>query len=291
VATHDPHDPHDPHGHHGGPGIALPAPTVWPMVLALGVTLIAAGLVTHPTVGALGLVIGIVAGVGWFREVLPHDRHEIVPVVELTPEVAPARHGVRHLRAGVATHRLRLPVEIYPYSSGLKAGVAGGAAMAAVAGLFGVISHGSVWYPLNLLAAAGSMALTRASEAELMAFNATGFVLGLVIHGLLSILVGVVYAVLLPIFPRRPIVFGGVVVPLLMTGFAWSVLEVVNPLLNERIDWKWFVASQIAFGLVAGLVVSRTHRIPTMQHLPLAVRAGVEATGLVSGHDEERRGR
>ena len=276
---------------HGGPGVVLPAPTVWPMVLALGITLVAAGFVTHATVGALGAVIGIVAGVGWFRDVFPHERHETVPVVEPAPEVTPSPRGVLRLRAGEEAHRLRLPVEIYPYSSGLKAGVAGGIAMAAVAGLAGLIAYGSVWYPLNLMAAAGSEALTRASEAELKAFNPTGFVLGLTVHAVLSGLVGVLYAVLLPIFPRRPILFGGIVVPLVMTGFVWSVLEIVNPLLNERIRWGWFIASQIAFGLAAGVVISRTHRIPTMQMYPLAVRAGIEATGLVSEHGEADRER
>src|ERR671938_259746 len=131
---------------HAGEGVTLPAPTVWPMVLAVGVTLGAAGVVT------------------------------------------PSPRGVVRLRAGEATHRLRLPVEIYPYSSGLKAGIAGGIAMAAVAGLAGLIVYGSVWYPINLLAAAGSEALTRASEAQLKAFNFTGFVLGLVVHGVLSVL-------------------------------------------------------------------------------------------------------
>ena len=272
---------------HAGSGVTLPAPTVWPMVLAVGMTLGAAGFVTHPVVGILGVIIGVVAGVGWFREVFPHEQHEIVPVVERTPEVTPSPRGVLRLRTGEVAHRLRLPVEIYPYSSGLKAGIAGGIAMAAVAGLAGLVVYGSVWYPINLLAAAGSEALTRASEAQLKAFNATGFVLGLVIHGVLSVLVGVLYAVLLPIFPRRPILFGGVVVPLLMTGFVWSVLQVINPLLNERISWHWFVASQIAFGVAAGIVISRTHRIPTMQAYPLAVRAGIEATGLVSERREE----
>ena len=47
--------------------------------------------------------------------------------------------------------------------------------------------------------------------------------------------------------------------------------------MNQRIDWFWFVLSQIGFGLVAGLVVSRQERIRTWQAAPLAVRLGVEA--------------
>jgi hypothetical protein len=81
-------------------------------------------------------------------------------------------------------------------------------------------------------------------------------------------------------FGRRPILTGGLIVPVVMSGITWSVLRVVNPLLNDRIEWGWFIASQIAFGVVAGWVVSRTERIPTAQVLPLAMRAGVEGTGL-----------
>ena len=53
--------------------------------------------------------------------------------------------------------------------------------------------------------------------------------------------------------PRHPAFWGGVVAPLLWTGLIAASLDVINPALNERIDWPWFVASQIAFGLVAGL--------------------------------------
>ena len=52
----------------------------------------------------------------------------------------------------------------------------------------------------------------------------------------------------------------------------------MNPVLNQRIDWFWFVLSQVGFGIVAGIVVSRQERIRTWQRLPLAVRAGMEAS-------------
>ena len=65
---------------------------------------------------------------------------------------------------------------------------------------------------------------------------------------------------------------------------AWTVIPVlivVALFMNQRIDWPWFVISQIAFGIVAGIVVSRQERIATWQPLPLAVREGVEAQGVV----------
>jgi hypothetical protein len=175
---------------------------------------------------------------------------------------------------------MRLPLEVYPYSVGLKAGLAGAAAMALVGCLFGVLTHGSIWYPINLLAAAGSAPLTGATDAELARFSPGGLILASVAHLSLSLLVGIVYAALLPIFSRRPVVTAGLVIPVLMSGITWALLGVVNPLLNERIEWTWFIASQLAFGVVAGWVVSRAERIATAQTLPLALRAGLEATGL-----------
>ena len=59
-------------------------------------------------------------------------------------------------------------------------------------------------------------------------------------------------------FPRRPILLGGVIAPVLWTGLIHSVIEVMNPVLNHRIDWLWFVISQMGFGIVAGIVVSTT---------------------------------
>jgi hypothetical protein len=86
--------------------------------------------------------------------------------------------------------------------------------------------------------------------------------------------------------PRRPILLGGFIAPILWSGLLHSILGIVNPVLNQRIDWLWFVASQVGFGIVAGIVVSRQERIRTWQGLPLSLRAGMEASGMA----EENRG-
>ena len=165
---------------------------------------------------------------------------------------------------------------------GLKAGLAGGAAMAIVGCTFGLLTHGSIWYPINLLAAAGSATLTRADTAELARFSSVGLILASMAHLSLSVLVGILYAALLPIFSRRPVLTAVVFLPVLMSGITWALLEAVNPLLNQRIEWIWFIASQVAFGVVAGWVVSRTEPIATAQTLPLAARAGLEASGFIA---------
>jgi hypothetical protein len=152
--------------------------------------------------------------------------------------------------------------------------------MAIVGCAFGVLTQGSIWYPINLIAAAGSASLTNAGTAELTRFSASGMIIASVAHVSLSVLVGVLYAALLPIFSRRPILTAVAVLPVLMSGITWAVLRAVNPLLNQRIEWGWFIASQVAFGALAGWVVSRTEPIAVAQPLPLAVRAGLEETGM-----------
>jgi hypothetical protein len=96
---------------------------------------------------------------------------------------------------------------------------------------------------------------------------------------------------MLPMFPRRPILLGGAIAPVLWSGLLWSILGLVNPLLESRIDWYWFVASQIAFGVVAGAVVARQTPLMTRENVPFAVRAGVEAPGFIAprGDGEARR--
>jgi hypothetical protein len=60
--------------------LELPAPTTWPFVLAFGTTLLFAGLVTSASVSVLGAALMIAGSVGWFRDVLPHEAEEVVPV-------------------------------------------------------------------------------------------------------------------------------------------------------------------------------------------------------------------
>jgi hypothetical protein len=263
--------------------VELPAPTPWPMILALGIALAFAGLVTNAIVSAVGIALAVVAGIGWWRQVLPVPQHEMVPfrpVGERARPVVASRAAVDRLRLGEAGHRVRIPVEVQPVSSGVKGGIVGGVAMAVVALAYGVIVQRSPWYPINLLAAVAMPQMAAAGMAELRAFSATALILGIVAHGLISVLAGLLYAVILPMLPRRHMLWGGLVAPLLWTGFLWAVLGVINPTLNARVDWTWFIISQVAFGLAAGFVVSRAQPVATMQTWPLAARAGVKAQGM-----------
>jgi len=262
--------------------IEMPAPTAWPMALALGITLACAGLVTNEIVSVVGVVLALAAGVGWWRQVLPAPKHELVPlrsIAEQPRPIVPSSAAVGSLSLGEGGHRTRIPVEVQPISAGVRGGIVGGVAMALVALAYGVVFHHSLWYPVNLLSAVAMPGMAQAGPAELRAFNTTALILGIVVHGLISMLAGVLYAVILPMLPRRHMLWGGLVAPLLWTGGLWAGLGVINPILNARVDWAWFVLSQIAFGLAAGYVVSRAQPVATMQTWPLAARAGVRATG------------
>jgi hypothetical protein len=152
--------------------------------------------------------------------------------------------------------------------------------MAVLACLYGLLKHGSIWYPINLLAATGSAGSLQLGTGWLNSFHVGSFFLAAAIHICTSLLVGLLYGTMLPMFPHRPIFLGGVVAPVLWTGLLHSVLGFINPLLDARIDWPWFVASQFAFGIVAGLVVARQERIATRQFEPFLMRAGIDAPGL-----------
>ncbi len=269
--------------------IEVPAPTPWPMVLAFGICLLFAGLATSAVVSVVGAAAALAGAVGWFRNVLPKEAVEAVPLIGATPAVATQRREVARLELAVPTRRAYLPLEIYPVSAGIKGGIAGGIAMAVLAMLYGVLSHHGIWYPINLLSAGFFPRMVTESTSDLSLFSLSAFLTATVIHITTSLVVGLLYGALLPLIPRRPILLGGVLAPLLWTGLLHSILGIINPVLNQRVDWSWFVLSQVGFGIVAGIVVSRQERVSTWQGLPLAIRFGIEAPGTkkTTGEDEK----
>jgi hypothetical protein len=228
----------------------------------------------------LGAVLAIAGCAGWFREVLP-SRHEVV--VSVFPDdlaVVTNRRVVDRLPVAPDQVRAWLPLRTHPISAGLTGGLAGGVAMAVLACAYGVIKAGSIWYPINLLAASVYEQSLKFGTSQLDAFHADSFAIALVLHVVVSAAVGLLYGAMLPMFPRRPILLGGLIGPVLWSGLLYSMLSLLNPLLESRIDWLWFIASQVAFGVVAGLVVVRQPRVTTRENIAFAIRAGVEAAGM-----------
>jgi hypothetical protein len=265
--------------------IEIPAPTAWPFLLAVGVMLLFAGLVTSASVSCLGALLSVAGTVGWFREVFPREHEEVVPVLPEDIRLTTTRRVVDRLPILPDQLRAWLPVRTYPISAGVKGGLAGSIAMAVLACAYGAFKVGSIWYPINLLAAVVYRESLRLVPAQLNSFHADAFAIAFVLHGAVSIFVGLLYGAMLPMFPRRPILLGGFIAPALWSGLLYTILGLLNPLLASRIDWLWFMASQVAFGIFAGLVVVRQPSFPTRENVSFALRAGIEAPGTMPSRE------
>jgi hypothetical protein len=264
----------------------MPAPTAWPFAMAVGSALVFTGLLTNAAVSVLGAIFVLMGAVGWFRQVLPHEDEELVP---LQPEAAappPVARKVTRIELD-EVHRAWLPLKIYPVSAGVKGGLAGGVAMAILAVIYGVAVYHSVWYPINLLAGTLYAPSATPSIEAMRHFRLDWFLFALAMHITMCLLVGLLYGAMLPLLPRSPILLGGIIGPLLWTGLLYHIIGYVNPLLDARINWWWFALSQAGFGVVAGWVVARQNKVWTSENLPLAMRAGIEAPGLM----KERNGK
>jgi len=268
--------------------IEVPAPTAWPFVLAFGFTLLFAGLVTSLSVSVLGAALSLAGCIGWFREVFPHEHQEVVPVVTEDIRITTDRRIVELLPIA---HPVRawLPVKTYPVSAGVKGGLAGSVAMAVLACAYGVLKAGSIWYPVNLLAAVVYAESLKLGPTQLYSFHADSFAIALALHIIVSALVGLLYGAMLPMFAHRPIVLGGLIGPVLWSGLLYTFLGLLNPLLASHIDWPWFIASQVAFGIVAGFVVVRELPMLTRENVSFAIRAGIEAPGITPPREGEKR--
>jgi hypothetical protein len=264
--------------------IEVPASTAWPLVLALGFTLICAGLLTSVSVSVMGAVLAVAGCAGWFREVLPRKHEVVMSVAPDDLAVITHRRVVDRLPVAPDQVRAWLPLRTHPISAGLKGGLAGGVAMAVLACAYGVLKAGSIWYPINLLAASVYAQSLKLGASQLNAFHADSFAIALVLHAFVSITVGLLYGAMLPMFAHRPILLGGLIGPVLWSGLLYSMLSLLNPMLESHIDWLWFIASQVAFGIVAGLVVVRQPRVTTRENIAFTIRAGVEAPGITPPH-------
>jgi len=281
-AEQTPEQPHE---------IVVPAPTAWPLVLAFGFTLVFAGLLTSASISVLGAVLAIAGCAGWFREVLPEEREEVVPVIAGEERVSTERRVVERLPVAPDQLRAWLPLRTHPISAGLKGGLAGSVAMAVLACAYGLLKAGSIWYPINLLGASIYAQWVKLGPSQLYEFHAETFAIALFMHLVISTAVGLLYGAMLPMFARRPILLGGLIAPVLWSGLLYTILGLLNPVLESHIDWFWFMASQVAFGVVAGLVVVREPRRLTRENVSFTLRAGIEAPGTMPHResDEERR--
>jgi hypothetical protein len=171
--------------------------------------------------------------------------------------------------------------------AGVAGGLVGGAVMALPAVLWAAASGRGFWYPVNLLAGMVLSGPGNLEGAELGRFHSDWFLTASAIHAVLSISFGVLFALAAPRLPPMPgpIAWGGLVLPLLWTGTTYGLLGVVNPVLQERVSWAWFIASQFVFGVVAASVVHRSEIV----HIPPAGRGPDRVADFVTG-SQERHG-
>jgi len=165
----------------------------------------------------------------------------------------------------MAGYRVQLPLKVHPISAGVKGGIAGGLIMPFPALAYGLLSGHGLWFPVNLLAGIVVPGISGATEAQLENFHLGALILAIFIHATLSVTFGLLFGVIsptLPPLPGGPVIAGGVLMPLLWTGFCYGFMGIINPLLQQHVSWPWFIASQVVYGLVMSLVVIQIQKVP-----------------------------
>ena len=230
-----------------------------PVVLALGLAVLAAGVVLGLGFLIVGAVVVVVGLSLWIVQLLPGQGHVHEPLPEPAPArlVAGAPGRVESLRPGMPGYRFRLPQAVHPISAGFRGGIAGGAAMPVPALLWSLFSGHGLWYPVNLLAGMLLPGVGQMTLEELKQFHASLLLVALVVHMMMSAVIGLIYGVLLPTLPSvpRPIAWGGLLMPILWTGASYVAMEVVNSALPGKVSWPWFIVSQLIFGITMPAVV------------------------------------
>jgi hypothetical protein len=221
-------------------GVLLPTLPALPQPLAWGGLLMPL-LWTAVSFSLMGIVNPVLAeGVSWFWFIVSQFLFGVVAALVVL--------GASGLR---------------PVPAGLLGGLAGGLAMAAPALLWGLATGRGIWYPVNLLAGMILPGLGGAPAEELEQFHAGWLATALLLHAALSLGFGLVYGLLLPRLPAipGPLAWGGLLMPLLWTAVSYGLMGVVNPLLQQRVDWPWFAVSQFVYGLATAVVVLRSELI------------------------------
>src|SRR5262245_4725383 len=263
-------------------GVKMPQPTAWPIVLSLGIVMLALGVATDLSFSVVGGVLLAIGLVGWISQLLPGRGHEHEPLTAEKAAPITARPGtVEQLKPGVVGYRFQLPEKVHPVSAGIKGGIIGGLLMPIPAFIWAISSGHSIWFPVNLLAGLVLPGLSDMPRAELLhqleIFHPWGLVCGIILHVMMSIGFGLIGGVLLPTLPPipgGPVVFGSVILPLLWSGVSHSLMTLVNPLMSQFVDWPWYVASQFVYGLATSIVILRSEKIPISTPGPGAAAGG-----------------
>src|SRR5262249_37418213 len=155
------------------------------------------GLLTSASVSVLGAVLTVVGCAGWFREVFPREHEIVLHVSAEEATVVTPRPTVDRFPVAPDQVRVWLPIHTHPISAGVKGGIAGGVAMAVLAAAYGVLKAGSLWYPINLLAASVYAQSLKLDGSQLYSFHTDSFLIALLLHAVVSTTVGLLYGAML----------------------------------------------------------------------------------------------
>jgi hypothetical protein len=158
------------------------------------------------------------------------------------------------------------PAEIVPYRAGIRGGLAGGGVMVGIALAYGLLSGRGIWFPVNLIGAVLIRELQGAPPEVLARFHLPALLAGLLIHGLLSALLGALYGLILPTLPGSPLAWAVIVGPLLWLAATFAILPIFNPVMARYVDWPSFALAHVAYGLTMGFIVARAARRPGGSH-------------------------
>lgn len=150
---------------------------------------------------------------------------------------------------------------VYPYRAGVIGGALGGLAMIVVAGLYGLLSGAGLWLPVNLIGATLVRSLQGLSLAQLGQFNLEALIVGLVLHTFLALMLGLIFAALLPTLPGSPVFWSIVIGPLLWTIVSVMILPMINPVMAQHVDHFSFFVAHAVYSIVLGLQIARTPKV------------------------------
>jgi hypothetical protein len=240
--------------------VELPKASIAPLVVMLGISLIAAGTMLGPAMIIVGAVLFIVALVMWVANLFPGRGHSAVPVEAAAGPAIHATSGTVERIPGLPPGtRVQLPAVVHPTSAGVKGGLLGALVMPIPAVIYSLSTGHGLWYPANLLVGMVLPGVDKLAVSDLEKFNFGYLMAAIVIHLAMSLVIGLAYGVLLPMLPRIPkeLAWGALLMPVLWTGASFVAITVVDPSLARRLDWPSFIFAQFVFGTFAAVIVRR----------------------------------
>jgi hypothetical protein len=262
----------------GAGEVELPKSTIAPLVVMLGISLMAAGTMLGLSMIIVGAVLFVVALVIWMANLFPGRGHSAIPVAEAAvPAIQASSGSVERMPGSPPGTRTQLPAVVHPTNAGVKGGLVGALVMPIPALIYSLLKGHGLWYPANLLVGIVLPGVDKLGVSDLEKFNFGYLIAAIVIHLAMSLVIGLAYGVLLPTLPRIPkeLAWGALLMPVLWTGASFVAITVVDPTLARRLDWPSFILAQFVYGVFAAAIVRRMARLG-------AVRAGVLG-GIVGG--------